>query len=394
MTLSLRCGPLLLAASLVLVNGLFGSLAAQNTPAARAVTKRSVTANKAITAAEFSRIVRYFSEEEGSFFSDNFVSNETAYLHIVDKLKELGVAGGAYIGVGPEQNFTYIAKVRPKIAFIVDIRRGAMIQHLMYKALFHMASDRVHFLSLLFSKPLQGEAPGRDASATELVDYFNNVATEDKAYEETLAALRNMLEQDFEFPLSARDGQILEHVYSAFQRGNLDISFRFAGAMGAWYGGFPTLRDLMLEKDLRGKQGNFLASENDFGFIRDLHRKNRIIPVVGDFAGSKAFAVLGDYLKENGYTVSAFYVSNVEQFLFGDRVFGAFAENVRRLPINERSVIIRSLRVGAGHPAHVPGHRMATVLQKMQVFLDDFDAGRFPDYWSLAVTDFITGNEP
>jgi len=176
--------------------------------------------------------------------------------------------------------------------------------------------------------------------------------------------------------------------------GNLNISFRFAGSMGAWYGGFPTLRDLILEKDLRGRPGNFLASEDDFTFIRDLHRKNRIIPIVGDFAGSKAFAVLGDYLKENGYSVSAFYVSNVEQFLFGDRVFGAFAENVRKLPINERSVIIRSLRVGADHPAHVPGHRMATVLQKIQVFLDDFDAGRFPDYWSLAGTDFITGNEP
>ena len=49
--------------------------------------------------------------------------------------------------MGPEQNFTYIAKIRPRIAFIVDIRRQAIIQHLMYKAVFHLSPDRVQFLS-------------------------------------------------------------------------------------------------------------------------------------------------------------------------------------------------------------------------------------------------------
>src|SRR5262245_49309046 len=90
---------------------------------------------KPISAAEFSRIVEQFSEEEGTFFSDNFVSNETSYLHVVKKFREMGITGGAYLGVGPEQNFTYIAKTRPQIAFIVDIRREAIIQHLMYKAI-------------------------------------------------------------------------------------------------------------------------------------------------------------------------------------------------------------------------------------------------------------------
>jgi hypothetical protein len=84
---------------------------------------------ESVPAAEFARIVREFSEEGGYFMSDNFTSNETSYLHVLDKLRELGVTGGAYIGVGPEQNFTYIAKIRPRVAFIIDIRRQAMIQH-------------------------------------------------------------------------------------------------------------------------------------------------------------------------------------------------------------------------------------------------------------------------
>src|SRR6185436_7936591 len=90
-------------------------------------------APESLSAAEFSRLSREFSEEGGYFRSDNFTSNETSYLHVVDKLKQLGASGGAYLGVGPEQNFTYIAKIRPRIAFIVDIRRQAVIQHLMFK---------------------------------------------------------------------------------------------------------------------------------------------------------------------------------------------------------------------------------------------------------------------
>src|SRR5262245_47666540 len=92
---------------------------------------------ESLSAAELSRLIREFSEENGYFRSDNFTSNETAYLTVVDTLRRLGASGGAYLGVGPEQNFTYIAKIRPRIAFIVDIRRQAMIQHLMYKAIFH-----------------------------------------------------------------------------------------------------------------------------------------------------------------------------------------------------------------------------------------------------------------
>ncbi|HEU4389826.1 MAG TPA: hypothetical protein VFV34_18625, partial [Blastocatellia bacterium] len=92
-----------------------------------------------IPAAEFARLVRDLSEEGGYFRSDNFTSNETAYLHVIDKLRQMGATGGAYVGVGPEQNFTYIAKIKPRIAFIVDIRRQAIIQHLMFKAIFELA---------------------------------------------------------------------------------------------------------------------------------------------------------------------------------------------------------------------------------------------------------------
>jgi hypothetical protein len=370
-----------------------GGLAAQTKQAAA----KTSAANGEISSAQFSRTIQDFSEEEGNFSSDNFISNETSYLHVVDKLKQLGVSGGAYIGVGPEQNFTYIAKIRPQIAFIVDIRRQAIIQHLMYKAIFYLSDDRTQFLSRLFSKPLKGKGvPGRDAPLGEIVAYFEDTPASQEFFSENLDRIRKTIEKDFEFPLSPSDQRMLGYVYSAFQQGNLGITTRsVGGAGGGWYGGSPTLKDLLLEKDLNGKMGGFLATTQDYDFLRELHRKNRIIPVVGDFAGPKALASVAGYLRENGYTVAAFYTSNVEQYLFGNQVFGAFAENVRKLPMSDKSVFIRSMRTGwQAHPANLPGHRMTTLLQMMTVFLKDYDQGLYTDYGELVTTHFIAGNEP
>ena len=91
----------------------------------------------------FWQMIIEFSEPSGEFHSDNFTSNESSFQYIIPEMKKSLVPGGVYVGVGPEQNFTYIAKVRPRIAFIVDIRRQAMIQHLMFKAIFRSEERRV-----------------------------------------------------------------------------------------------------------------------------------------------------------------------------------------------------------------------------------------------------------
>jgi hypothetical protein len=351
----------------------------------------------AIPAAEFSRIIQQFSEEGGYFQSDNFTSNETAYLHIVSRLREVGVKDGAYIGVGPEQNFTYIAKIRPRIAFIVDIRRQAVIQHLMYKAIFHQAETRAQFLAWLFSEPIPGkDALSKDVPVESLIEYVRITPATEEALQANLAAIRRTIEGEFRFPLSPEDLESLRYVYSAFYHGNLSISFRFGSRSyaSAWRAGFPGLRDLILATDEDGNKGNFLASEADYQFVRTLHRQNRIIPVVGDFAGPKALASVAEYLRRNGYTVSAFYTSNVEQFLFGNDTYARFAENVRKLPIHENSVFIRAVRSGWDrHPAALPGHRMTPMLQRLSEFFQDFDDGLLTDYWNLTTRHYIPPRE-
>jgi hypothetical protein len=99
-----------------------------------------------------SRIER-LSERGGTFDTDNLISNERSYLHVVEALNARNVSGGAYIGVGPDQNFSYIAQVRPSIAFIIDIRRDNLLLHLLFKALFALSRTRADYLGLLFGRP-------------------------------------------------------------------------------------------------------------------------------------------------------------------------------------------------------------------------------------------------
>jgi len=366
--------------------------------------------SEGISTADFSKMIREMSEEGGYFLSDNFTSNETSYLHIVDKLRQLGATGGAYLGVGPEQNFTYIAKIRPRIAFIVDIRRQAMIQHLMYKAIFHLSPTRTEFLSRLLSKPLPAELkdakdspkeksdapklgiPKPDAPIEELLAFFNKIAATDQAYAANLAEIKKVIETEFQFPLSKQDIESLDYVYKNFRAEGLEIAFRLDGN---WGGYFPSFRELIVQTDLNGKVGNFLAVPDDYNFVREMHRKNLIIPLVGDFGGTKALAAVGDYLRKNGLTVTAYYLSNVEQYLFDGSAFDGFARNVKKLPLTDKSLFIRAVfNMRYTHPAGLPGHLSTTLLQKMTVFLKDYDDAIYHSYRDVIFNHYIAAEKP
>ena len=105
-----------------------------------------------LTDQEFWKLASGFSEPDGTFHSENLVSNEAGFQSILPQLEATAVSGRAYVGVGSEQNFSYIATVRPSLAFIVDVRRGNFDLHLLYKALFELSADRADFVSRLFSR--------------------------------------------------------------------------------------------------------------------------------------------------------------------------------------------------------------------------------------------------
>lgn len=339
-----------------------------------------------LNAAEFARLMTEMSEPGGDFLSDNLISNETAYLPVLAKLKELNATGGAYIGVGPEQNFTYIAKIRPRIAFIIDIRHLAATHHLLYKALFHLSPERGQFLARLLSRPMAKDKPlAANVAVAEMLDYFVRTKGDEAFFNATLAEVRKTIEKEFQIKLSDTDQKELEYVLHSFKADGLDIAFRFGGGWSY----FPTLREVIAQTDANGKSGHFLASVEDYDFVRQLQMKNLIIPITGDFGGKKALAAIGDYLRKNNVTVTAFYLSNVEQYLFGDYTFGAFVANVKKLPINEQSLFIRSVLDRYDHPTHAPGHLFTMLMQRIGVFVKDYDEGKYKDYYQLVITNYI-----
>ncbi len=266
-----------------------------------------------------------------------------------------------------------------------------MVQHLMYKAIFHLSPNRTQFLSRLLSRHLPTDnAPLTNASTEELTEFFDKLPGDDLTFAANLAAIRKVILEEFQFPLTGDDQKNLDYIYKNFHTEGLDISFRVGRPRGGY---FPTLKDLIEQQDQNGKTGNFLASAEDYDFVRNLQRKNLIIPIVGDFAGKKALVAVGDYLRKHGLTVTAFYTSNVEQFLFDGGSFAAFTDNVRKLPVNDRSLFIRAVSGRYPHPAQIPGHRLTTLLQQISVFLKDFDGGRYQNYQDMVTTNYIAGGK-
>src|SRR5262249_44026205 len=108
---------------------------------------------------QFWQIIDDFSEPNGYFRSENLLSNENAFQHVIPTLQTTLPAAGVYLGVGPEQNFTYIAALKPRLAFIDDIRRGNMHLQLLYKTFMGLSRDRADFLRHLLARPRRKDLP-------------------------------------------------------------------------------------------------------------------------------------------------------------------------------------------------------------------------------------------
>jgi len=157
----------------------------------------------ALTDQEFWRIVTEFSEP-GGVFQPEFMSNEDSSQFVIPTLKQTTRSGGVYIGVGPEQNFTYVAAIHPRIAFIVDIRRDNMLEHLMYKALFELSADRADFISRLFSRK-RPTALDANSSVDALFNAYQSAETDPALYEENLVDVLNQIVTKHGFHVSESD---------------------------------------------------------------------------------------------------------------------------------------------------------------------------------------------
>jgi hypothetical protein len=332
---------------------------------------------------DFWSLVTTLSEPAGFFRSDNLISNELASQQVIPELQK-APRRGAYLGVGPDQNFTYIAALKPKMAFIVDIRRGNMLLHLMYKALIEMSADRADFLSRLFSRP-KPAGLAADATAQTLLDAFQAVSSDDMLQQQNLRSIFDHLERMHGFSLTDADENNIKFVYSSFCLGGPDLRYSFPRSDFAGPQWFPTYAELMVQTDLRGENHGYLATAKNFSVLQEYERNNLIVPIVGDFGGDHALRAVGQYLRDHDATVTAFYTSNVEQYLFQGDPWKKFFANVATLPTDEHSTFIRAYfsRMGYRFQSTGPGLQSSTLLQPIRGLVNAFNRGEIHTYYDV-----------
>ncbi len=414
----------------------------------------------------FWALFRGMSETTGGFASENFTSNEAGAAWIVPDLRREVPAGRAYLGVGPEQNFTYIAALRPSVAFLLDIRSQAALQHLLYKALFELAPDRNTFLSLLFSR---GPVTAVDSttSVAELIEAYRTATPSLARFDSTLQRVLDHLGQQHGFDLSFSEQEEINHIFQitflagprlnynagrlipkrpastdGLSRLRMETVRRGALVDTTWYlvssplhswassspvstlwyeplrnSGQVVLIDttrsvslgttatppvvvierpspatsgvdfaaLTIQEDSLGVAQGFLSTEAAYRSVRDMHQRNLIVPVVGDFAGPTALRGIGKVLHEWQTPIGAFYVSNVEEYLFHGDAWSRFYQNVTALPHDDRSLFIRAFlgeRLRASRSQ--PGLRVDLALGSISSLLKAFRAGKISAYADLA----------
>src|SRR5882672_6432771 len=285
---------------------------------------------------DFWRMIVDLSERGGDFSNENFVSNEAQYQDVVPALKVTTKPGGVYIGVGPEQNFSYAAVLQSKLAFVIDIRRQNMVELLMYKALFEMSPNRADFVSSLFSRVRPAGLDTKTTSAA-LFAAFESAKVDSDLLAKNLQAIKAYMTRHG-YQLSSEDLSNIEKICTVFSRGGPGINYNFASPTPAV--GPPaeaTYARLMNTADITGRNSSFLATEENFLYVREMQRKNLIVPLTGDFAGPAVIRNVGRYLTERKTTVSVFYISNVETYL-SDPQKQVFYDNVTALPVDSSSM--------------------------------------------------------
>ena len=223
-------------------------------------TARSAELPASLTDQAFWKISADASEPGGYFRSQditNLTSNELWFQFVIPDLVQRTKPGGVYLGVGPEQNFTYMTALRPRMAIIFDIRRGNLDMQLMYKAIFELSKDRADFVAMLFSRP-RPAGVGPSSTASQLFRALAATRASEDLYNQNLLAIQNRLLKTHNLPLLAGDLAGIRTIYQTFY------------AAGVYVRPSPSYADLMTATDEAGVNRSYLATEDAFASLKDL----------------------------------------------------------------------------------------------------------------------------
>jgi hypothetical protein len=326
---------------------------------------------------EVGALIERLSERPGEFPSDNYVSNETSLLDVAEALRNPEIRGRAYVGVGPEQNYTYLALLDPSVAYIVDIRRGNLLEHLVLRGCFENGATRAEFLSALLARPAPA-SPAPDIAVLETA--FAGMPGVPALRDTAIARTRALLDR-LRIARSSSDDDEIARIHEAFFARSLGLAYTMKGT----YRKYPTLAENLAAHDASGTASSFLATEETYQRVRRMVIDNRVRPVVGDFGGTHALRAVADDIRARQLLLGALYTSNVEQYLFDAHTYREFIASVTAMPRDEKSLVIRVwFDQGVKHPAQRTGHRTTQLAVPVNAFLARAEKKPFRSYWEVA----------
>jgi hypothetical protein len=216
--------------------------------------------------------------------SHYWISNE--HSHFLWQPRLAG-RGGAFLGVGTDQNYLLAGWARPELLLLVDFDGAVVDLHGAYRAAFAAAATPAEFLALW----------GKDGRAA--LEAAIDAAHADP---DERAAVRR----------AARVARGL--VYKRLARTQREYAAR----------GVPT----------------FLSDPAQYEHLRALWAGGRVFAIRGDLTGDRTLVDLAAALERAEIPIGALYLSNAEQYFdYGP----AFRRNILRLPVQADAVVLRTL---------------------------------------------------
>jgi hypothetical protein len=248
----------------------------------------------------------------------------------------------------------------------------------MYKALMEESADRAAFLARLFSR-VRPDGLSESSTPDELFGAYANAAPSREVFDRTNREIAERLRKTRGFGIRDADLLGIQYILSFFYQAGPFLSYTSGPARpGSRY---PAFADLQLAHDGTGVSRAYLATEEHYRAVRALQQKNLIVPMVGNFGGAKTLRAIGAWVRERGASVTTFYTSNVEQYLFQDAIWDAFAGNIASMPLDPSSTLIRSC-----FDRCVPfggSSRVVMLLDSMPALVSDHQAGLIRSYWDV-----------
>ena len=211
-----------------------------------------------------------------------------------------GLQGG-YIGVGTDQNLTFVAWAKSDFAWLID---------------FDYVSVDVNRIHLFFISRAATFADFR-----ELWDRKNRKSS------------FALLEQRF---AAEPDFYRIRNAFKVAHRGWNDVPER--------------LKELNYMVRKFGLQ-TFVNNPEDYAYISQMVLENRIQAIPGDLKGPTTLLAIGDAARRMQMPIRVVYTSNAEEYM---RFPKAMRKNLLGLPVDEKGLIIRTTTTGTKHELGFP----------------------------------------